>query len=111
MGDLPHLLSSQDSKEHTKLFTFSEKVIGIKIFIRKELYMKQYNIYIYIYNQVRSARKVTSFTQNDCGQRYIMNIIAIFTNKIRMRYLPSFQKNIRSIPQPQYLSIRMFWLK
>ena len=37
-------------------------------------------IYIHI-NQVRSARKMMSFTQNDCNQRDIINKIIILTKQ------------------------------
>ena len=52
-----------------------------------------------------------SFTQNDCGQCDIINIIITLTNELQIRYMPSFQTNIRSIPQPQYLNMWMLWLQ
>ena len=52
------------------------------------------------------------FTQNEWSQHDIINNIMIYEpNKVQILHRLSFQKNVRNILQPQYLNMRMFWLK
>ena len=47
-GGIPHMFSSQKSKETQNYFNL-QKIIGIKIIIFTELYMKKYDTHIYTY--------------------------------------------------------------